>query len=276
MTFWKYCQSVFTDFHWQWIVEMLVIASVFYWAWSFFKKRNALWLVYIALISFILVFLGAFMGFQGTRTYVLMLVLCCAVVPTTLFATDMRRGLFKMSWKKFLAPNSKNMAELTHEDIAKSVENIVRACQNMSKNDIGSLIVITNKPLDAIVESGTALGSLLSSELLETIFFPKSPLHDGAVIVSANRIIAAGCYLPLSSRNDLPKEFGTRHRAAFGISENNPSVTAIVVSEESGIISAVHDGKILRYLDGGLLTKIVTHALVSESDKAEELALWGE
>jgi len=275
MTFFEYCQSIIASFEWQWIVELVLLAFLFYWLWAFFKKRNAVWLAYITFLALVLIFILSIFDFVGARVYVAMFILAFAIIPTTLFASDMRRGLFRMSWKNFLNPNNKNI-DLTHEDITQTVENIVRACQNMSKNDIGSLIVITNKSLDTIVETGTALGSLLTSELIETIFFPKSPLHDGAIIVTANRIIAAGCYLPLSARNDLPKEFGTRHRAAIGMSESNPSITAIVVSEESGIISAMHDGKILRYLDNVLLTQIVTHALVAENDKVEELALWGE
>ncbi|HPG92280.1 MAG TPA: diadenylate cyclase [Clostridia bacterium] len=275
MTFLEYCQNIFSSFQWQWIVEIVLLASLFYWCWAFFKKRNAVWLAYIFFLALVLIFILSVFSFVGTRVYVAMFILAFAVVPTTLFASDMRRGLFRMSWKNFLNPNNKNI-DLTHEDITQTVENIVRACQNMSKNDIGSLIVITNKSLDTIAESGTVLGSLLTTELIETIFFPKSPLHDGAIIVTANRIIAAGCYLPLSARNDLPKEFGTRHRAAIGMSESNPSITAIVVSEESGIISAMHDGKFLRYLDNELLTQIVTHALIAEGDKVEELALWGE
>lgn len=275
MTFFEYCQSIIASFEWQWIVELVLLAFLFYWLWAFFKKRNAVWLAYITFLALVLIFILSIFDFVGARVYVAIFILAFAIIPTTLFASDMRRGLFRMSWKNFLNPNNKNI-DLTHEDITQTVENIVRACQNMSKNDIGSLIVITNKSLDTIVETGTALGSLLTSELIETIFFPKSPLHDGAIIVTANRIIAAGCYLPLSARNDLPKEFGTRHRAAIGMSESNPSITAIVVSEESGIISAMHDGKILRYLDNVLLTQIVTHALVAENDKVEELALWGE
>ncbi|HRX14085.1 MAG TPA: diadenylate cyclase [Eubacteriales bacterium] len=275
MTFFEYCQSIIASFEWQWIVELVLLAFLFYWLWAFFKKRNAVWLAYITFLALVLIFILSIFDFVGARVYVAMFILAFAIIPTTLFASDMRRGLFRMSWKNFLNPSNKNI-DLSHEDITQTVENIVRACQNMSKNDIGSLIVITNKSLDTIVETGTALGSLLTSELIETIFFPKSPLHDGAIIVTANRIIAAGCYLPLSARNDLPKEFGTRHRAAIGMSESNPSITAIVVSEESGIISAMHDGKILRYLDNVLLTQIVTHALVAENDKVEELALWGE
>lgn len=276
MTFLKYITNIFSRFEWLWALEIVVFAFLFYWMWSFFKKKNAVWLAYIAFGAVLLVFAGALAGFVSTKVFIIMLAVCLIVFPAALFAGDMRRALFRMSWKNFLASTKDISEDLTHEDIAKTVENIARACQNMSKNDIGSLIVISNKPLESVVESGTPLGSLLTSELVETIFYPKSPLHDGAIVVTANRIIAAGCYLPLTSRIDLPKEFGTRHRAAIGISENNPYVTAIVTSEESGIISAMHDGKTLRYLDGEMLTKIVSYALNPSAYNNDEIAVWGE
>ena len=106
-----------------------------------------------------------------------------------------------------------------------------------------------------ILESGTILNAKLSSELLETLFFPKSPLHDGAVLISKNTVLAAGCYLPLTQSTTVDRNLGTRHRAAIGMTEMNPSVTAIVVSEETGIISVMYNGKIKRYLDAELLTE---------------------
>jgi diadenylate cyclase len=275
MTFVQHTIDIFQHFNWIWAVEILILAVVFYLSWSFFKKRNAIWLVYICMAVCLVVLISAILNFKAAKIYAAIMILCFIIFPVALFPADIKRSLFRASWKNALS--SKSITdELTHEDITKTREEIVRACQNMSKNDVGSLIVIADKPMESVVESGTSLNSILTSELIETIFYPKSPLHDGAILVTANRIIAAGCYLPLTSRNDLPKEFGTRHRAAIGISEATPSVTAIVVSEESGIISAVHDGKILRYLDGEKLTKVVEYALSADNRKALENVLWGE
>ena len=151
--------------------------------------------------------------------------------------------------------------DLSEEEVDANIANIVKACQNMSKADVGALIVVVRESIsDSVLESGTMINAVISSELLETIFFPKSPLHDGAVIVKGNKIIAAGCYLPLSQEQTLAKELGTRHRAALGITELNPTVTAIVVSEETGIITAVYDRQIKRYLDGQNLTKALQYA----------------
>lgn len=254
-------------------MEIILIALVFMWSWTYFKTQNATWLVYIAFFSFLTVFIAGLLNFAGIKVYTLMLVFLCVVAPCSLFAVDMRRGLFKMSLKNF---ESKHETQLvSHEQLTKSAESIIKACQNMSKNDVGALIVITNKPSEPIVESGTVMHSVLSLELLETLFFPKSPLHDGAVIVMGNMIVSAGCYLPLSTRTDLPKEFGTRHRAAVGISENDPTVTVIVVSEETGIISAMHDGMTLRYLDADTLNKVLSHAYNLLDSTADESTIWG-
>lgn len=134
------------------------------------------------------------------------------------------------------------------EELLISAEEMVRACQNMAKNDVGALIIIapTEVP-DHILDTGTGLDATISSGLLESIFSTKGPLHDGAVVVRGNRIISAGCFLPLSQEVTLAKEFGTRHRAAIGITEES-DVFAIVVSEESGIISVVQGGTIKRYM----------------------------
>ena len=127
---------------------------------------------------------------------------------------------------------------------------------------------------DTILDSGTKINAEISAELLETLFFPKTPLHDGAVVITDNKVISAGCYLPLTQAHNLPREFGTRHRAAIGVSEAFPSVTAIVVSEETGIISAVRDGKVKRYLDANQL-KAILECAMRLSDKAAEISIWG-
>ncbi|MCW3805938.1 diadenylate cyclase CdaA [Plebeiibacterium marinum] len=121
---------------------------------------------------------------------------------------------------------------------------IVRACQNLSKTKTGAIIVISRKSemLD-YVQTGELVNGVISSRLLENIFFKNSPLHDGAVIVAQNKIKAAGCILPVSQSFDLPKKLGLRHRAALGVTESTDA-SAIVVSEETGRISFFHAGEI--------------------------------
>ncbi|WP_073997317.1 diadenylate cyclase CdaA [Anaerococcus urinomassiliensis] len=135
-----------------------------------------------------------------------------------------------------------------------TIDELVRAASSLSRQKIGALVVIQREVgLNDIVESGTELHADVSSELLINIFIPNTPLHDGAVIISENEIIAAACYLPLSNSNTISKELGTRHRAAIGISERSDCIV-VVVSEETGNISVVEGGRIDRYFDDDSLS----------------------
>lgn len=129
-------------------------------------------------------------------------------------------------------------------DSAKAIKEIVRACEIMSKSKTGALIVIPHKSeLQDLIRTGERLSARVSDALIETIFFKNTPLHDGAVIIIGDKIAAARCILPVTDRRDLPGNFGLRHRAAIGVSENTDAV-AIVVSEETGIISLAKNGQL--------------------------------
>jgi len=130
------------------------------------------------------------------------------------------------------------------------IDEIAIAAQNMAQDRVGSLICILKeiKP-QQIIDSAVRLDANITHELLETIFFKDSPLHDGAVIIESNRILAASCYLPLSGARDLKKTMGARHRAAMGFSEESDAVI-IVTSEETGKISIVYNGKMMHAIEG--------------------------
>lgn len=148
----------------------------------------------------------------------------------------------------------------TDEELSVTAREIVRAVQNMAKSDTGALIIIAKDNIpEYIMNSGVQLDAQLSSGLLESIFNKKSPLHDGAVIVKENRVLATGCFLPLSQDNAISKDLGTRHRAAIGITEE-ANVLSIVVSEETGIISTVESGVIRRYITPEKLTEAIESA----------------
>ena len=128
----------------------------------------------------------------------------------------------------------------------------------MAKERIGALIVIQKKSrLGDVMESGTILNARVSAELIENIFMPGAPLHDGAVLIADDIIMSAGCILPVSTNPDLSSDLGTRHRAALGLSELTDAMV-VIVSEETGIISIAEDGKLIRYLDAGALKGILT------------------
>ncbi len=142
------------------------------------------------------------------------------------------------------------------------IETLVDACVSMSKSKTGALIVIAGtSELNEQINTGEKLNAVISSSLIRTIFFKNSPLHDGAVIIKANEIAAAGCILPLTQR-EVDKSLGLRHRAAIGITENTDAIT-IVVSEERGSISFVKDGEIKRRLSREVLTSLLEENIFS-------------
>ena len=152
----------------------------------------------------------------------------------------------------------------------KTVDELVGAMSSLSRQKIGALVVLEREVgLSDIVESGTRLNSEVSSELLINIFIPNTPLHDGAVIIGEDKLIAAACYLPLSNSNTISKELGTRHRAAIGISERSDCVV-VVVSEETGNISIVENGRIDRYLDADSLKSRLQKEMVTSNEEVNE------
>jgi diadenylate cyclase len=151
-------------------------------------------------------------------------------------------------------------------------EEIILAATTLASKKIGALIVVERDiGLRNYAESGIALDAILTYDLLVTIFSHNTPLHDGAVIVQRNRIIAAGCFLPVTLDPLLSKEMGTRHRAAIGITEETDSV-AVIVSEETGIVSAAIEGKITRNLDGAGLRTILQSVMEGRSQRAAPAA----
>jgi diadenylate cyclase len=157
-----------------------------------------------------------------------------------LFQSDIRRGLAHLGRAPFFRYFAKPEAE------EESIEEIVVATIMLSARRIGAIIALERQiGLRSYVEGGIPLDAVLTYDLLLSIFQPASPLHDGAVIVQANRIAAAACFLPLTVSPRLSKEMGSRHRAAIGLTEENDSI-AIVISEETGAVSIVADGQIVR------------------------------
>ncbi|MCM1054850.1 MAG: diadenylate cyclase CdaA [Bacteroides sp.] len=150
--------------------------------------------------------------------------------------------------------------------ISAAINSIVKACENLSRTMTGALIVLERQTkLGEQIETGTIINATPSAELFGNIFFPNTPLHDGAVIMRNGIILAAACFLPKPAKEELiPKELGTRHRAAIGISEVSDAVV-VVVSEETGVISVAEDGKITRNFSGVTLRKYLTERLIHEN-----------
>ncbi|MBO5772662.1 MAG: diadenylate cyclase [Clostridia bacterium] len=255
------------------IITIAVVWFAVFCTFSYAKKANMVWLAVIETIGILVIFGLSFLNLKNLEFLVYFIMIAFVVCNVVLMGNELRHDLFKMTRKQSNIPQV--MGDVLSEDLNEMVDAITKTCQDLSKNDVGALIVIADSLPDSILDSGTRINADVSAELLEALFFPKAPLHDGAVIISGNKIVAAGCYLPLTQTLALPKELGTRHRAALGICETDPALTAIVVSEETGIISAMHDGKIKRYLDVETL-QMVLHFAVGLAEPDEEQIIWGE
>lgn len=152
--------------------------------------------------------------------------------------------------------------------VTAAIENISETAQELAKDYTGALIVIErNTPLGDIIKSGTIINADIDVSLLKNIFFNKAPLHDGAVVIRNQRVYAAGCFLPLSTKDDIIKDLGTRHRAAIGMSENSDAVV-IVVSEETGTISIAVDGQLRRNYDYNSLKIELSNLLADDSTES--------
>lgn len=181
------------------------------------------------------------------------------IAMIVLFQPEIRRALAHIGEARFL--NFASAEEL------KSLEEIVRAAISLANRKIGALIVIERETsLKDFVEIGTNLDARVSKELLLSIFHPTSPIHDGAVIINGNRVAAAGCFLPITLSSELKKALGTRHRAGIGLTEETDAV-AIIVSEETGLISVAIDGKIEEKVDMGTLRDTLTNIFTVKKSK---------
>ncbi|QGY40686.1 TIGR00159 family protein [Pseudodesulfovibrio cashew] len=174
------------------------------------------------------------------------------LVVVILFKNDIRKALASVGTKRFWSK-----AEVRDD----TLDQLTQSVMTMSYSHTGAIIVIEkNMPLGDIIERGIELDAKVNKELLETIFFTDTPLHDGAVIVRRNRIVAAACILPLSSKLRGQPKYGTRHRAALGISEGSDAIT-VVVSEERGEVSVAMNGRLTTSLDETRLRRVLRNAL---------------
>lgn len=184
--------------------------------------------------------LARLIGFAPLIRVIDLLIFSMPVILALIFQNDLRRALLMLG-------KNKPQPDTPSDDGA--VDEILRALSDMASRQIGALIVVVKQqPIEHLIQVGTDIDAKVTCELLNSIFLPYSPIHDGAVILHKNKITRAGCLLPLSHNPDIAKSFGTRHRAALGLSELSDALV-LVVSEETGKISAVHDGKITYDID---------------------------
>lgn len=247
---------------WQDVVDILLVALVIYRIFVLIKGTRALqMLVGMAVV------VAAFVASQVFEFFTLNWILSAflssiILVVVVLFQNEIRRALVHVGVNPFLT------AKEGSADGGQVVEELMKAAVSLANKKIGALIVLQRETdLRDYVEDGLRLDAALSKELLLAVFIPYSPIHDGAVIVRGDRVLWAGCFLPLTTRLDVDKELGTRHRAALGITEETDAVV-VVVSEETGGISVALNGRLTRHLDGATLRRVLLKLFPPGSEAA--------
>lgn len=241
---------------WACPLDIILTALLIYGLIVFLKKNNAGRLVFfiVGFTAIGTVLSSEFVGLTVVGTVFSYGILIALVAVMLLFPQETKRGLLKLASPREVHEAYTTAYDVSDDELHAAINDIVRAAQNMSKKNVGALIIISTQNMpEHIIDSGTKLDAVLSCALLESIFNTKAPLHDGAVFVRGNRIVAAGCFLPLSQSNAIDKELGTRHRAGIGVSESY-NVLTIIVSEETGVISIAQQGNLTRYFDSQMLT----------------------
>lgn len=245
----KYLANLyFPAIRWTDVVEVLVIAVLFYYILVWVKNTRA-WSLLKGVVVILLFFVFAAVFNMTTILWIAENVFAIAVTAiVVILQPELRRALETLGRKNILAsilPFETNKAQ-EGKISQQTILELARACTEMSRAKTGALIVIENgQVLDDYCRTGIDVDGIVTNQLLINIFEHNTPLHDGAVIIRGNRVLSATCYLPLSDSMNLGKELGTRHRAGVGISEVTDSVT-IIVSEETGKISIAYEGKLER------------------------------
>ena len=248
-------------------VSVVVFATLYFYMIKFLfdNKAHAL----VALFCFVMVIGAAVISFpKNVNTAIYLIIPTIFLVAIMiLYQVELKRII--LTRKSIKATDLKSGVSYDEERVKFCIAEIIKALQNMSKNDVGAIIVMSTGNIpNQILDSGVRLDSEISSEIIESVFFPKTPLHDGAMFISGTRIVAAGCFLPLSQNVDnIPKDLGTRHRAGIGVTETI-DVISFIVSEETGIISVARAGKITRYADFETLKKTLTKYYWQEIESA--------
>ncbi len=242
------------------VLDILLVAFVFYYIFQFMRKRRAGKLL-VGVVLLIVLLLISEVAKMKALNFILTNVFSVGILSLiVVFQPELRSFLEKVGGTTFF--NFKGKLDKNQDAALKSViTEVCVAADYFSKTRTGALIVFERETkLGDQSKTGTIVNADVSSYLLENIFFNKSPLHDGAVIISETRLHSAGCLLPLSSNQDLIRELGTRHRAAIGMSENSDAVV-LVVSEETGIISVALEGELMRGFDRNSLEEYLNLTL---------------
>ena len=233
-------------------IDIAIVSYLFYKVLTMVRQTRAVQLLKGLLVMYIVAFISNLFQLQTVSWLLSQFQTVLIVALPIIFQPELRKALERLGQGGFFS--NQFIDQATFQEM---VEEIVRAVQLMAKSQTGVLLVLERETgLSDFASTGVLMHADVSCELLENLFFPRAALHDGATIIQGNKIIAAGCFLPLSENPHISKSLGTRHRAALGLSEVSDAFI-IVVSEETGVVSVVEEGRMTRYLSDETLREML-------------------
>ena len=235
------------------VADILIVAVIIYYLLMMTRQTRASAVLKGLVLLLVATFVSDLLGLTALNWLLMSVVNNGAVVLVILFQPELRKALEQIG-RGAMRENSRSADS---EDRDRVIDEIIQCMTDLSRRRVGALIVFEQKTgLKDVIETGTAIDGKISAPLLENIFEPNTPLHDGAVVVRGTRVVAAACILTLTEGRGISRELGTRHRAAIGISETTDA-TVLIVSEETGIMSMARNGRITRHLDSKSLRTIL-------------------
>ncbi|HZJ78438.1 MAG TPA: diadenylate cyclase CdaA [Clostridia bacterium] len=273
ISFWEKISSVFLSFRVPDILDIILVAFVLYNILKLVRETRAIQLLKGLALLGVLYFVILTLNMQASSYVFQRLFNDIIIVLIILFQPEIRHAIESVGRSKLTSLNmsffgKSSEIEKREELMKKAIVEVCRAIADMSEKKIGAIIVFERETLlGDVISTGTMVDAQITKELIGNIFYPKSPLHDGASILRGDRLLAAGCILPLTQDNKISRELGTRHRSGIGVTEQSDAVVAIV-SEETGAISFAQKGMLVRGItDSMLREKLILHLLPNDDNK---------
>ena len=253
-----------SSMQWSDYLDIILVACLIYWLLPLLRTTGTAKIARVVVAVLVIAWLTDLLNLHTLKFIFNEMLTVGLIAIVVLFQPELRRVIDHLSnvkLKKLLTPQQET------EQMIPVISQTVQACEEMSKEKIGALIVFARDSfVDEYSKTGTDIDANVSEQLIRNIFFPKAALHDGAMIIRDGRVLAAGCVLPLSESNRLSADLGTRHRAAVGMSEATDAVV-VIVSEETGVISVAVGGMLKRHLAPQTLERLLRNELCPEDNQ---------
>lgn len=274
-TLWNQIIVVFSTINLVDVLDIIAVAFIIYKGIQLVRETRAQQLLKGIVILLVIFLLAQWLDMVSLSWLLTKLFDYAIIAVVVIFQPEIRRALERMGRSNLSSFGLNQTPDERRQRMQECIEAVCKASQSMQDQKVGALMVFERgTPLGDIINTGTVVDAAPTQPLICNIFYPKSPLHDGAMILRAGRVHAAGCILPLTPNTDLSRELGTRHRAAIGMSENSDAVV-VVVSEETGNISIAVNGVLTRGFNGVTLRAQLESYLLAEDGETDRRRFLG-